>query len=129
VTEHAGPLTRHVLAYVETMERLVPTVRAASDWTPLAAHVDTEHFERVGVFTEVQSWEQYVAMLTAWASSIARFESRVRRISEIAPLVYYETEEHHFRGEHERVVNSMTVFELGADGRVRHLAVYLQQPR
>jgi hypothetical protein len=124
-----GPLTRRVLAYVETMERLVPTVRAASDWSPLAAHVDTERFERVGVYMEVQSWEQYVTMLTGWAASIERFESRVRRISELAPLVYYETEEHHFHGEQETVVNSMTVFELGDDGRIRHLEVYLQQPR
>ena len=80
----AGPLTRTVLDYVQTMEELVPTVAAPADWAPLAEFVAVDDFERVGTFLEVQDWQQYTAMLTQWASAIATFETTVRRISEVA---------------------------------------------
>jgi hypothetical protein len=32
-------------------------------------------------------------------------------------------------GENVNVVNSLTVFEFDDDGKIRHLDVYLQQPR
>ena len=124
-----GPLTRTVLDYVRTMERLVPTVEAPEDWAPLAAFVAVEGFERVGTFLEVQSWSQYTEMLTQWASAIATFETTVQRISELPGLVYYAVEERHLLGEKVNVVNSLTVFEFDDDGKIRHLDVYLQQPR
>jgi len=86
-------------------------------------------FERVGTFLEVQDWRQYTEMLTAWASSIDSFETTVCRISELPNLVYYEIEERHRRGDTVNVVNSLTAFAFGPDGRIRHLDVYLQQPR
>jgi len=124
-----GPLTRHVLEYTEAMERLVATVRAAGDWTPLREFVSVEEFGRVGVFMEVQDWAQYLEMLTSWATATDSFETTVRRISEVGDLVYYEIEERHFRGDKVHVVNSMTVFAFNADGKIRHLDVYVQQPR
>lgn len=124
-----GLLTRTVLDYVRTMERLVPTVEAPEDWAPLAAFVAVDEFERVGTFLEVQSWSQYTEMLTQWASAIATFETTVQRISELPGLVYYAVEERHLLGEKVNVVNSLTVFEFDDDGKIRHLDVYLQQPR
>lgn len=124
-----GPLTRTVLDYVRTMERLVPTVEAPEDWAPLAEFVAVDEFERVGTFLEVQSWSQYTEMLTQWASAIATFETTVQRISELPGLVYYAVEERHLLGEKVNVVNSLTVFEFDDDGKIRHLDVYLQQPR
>ena len=124
-----GPLTRTVLDYVRMMERLVPTVEAPEDWAPLTEFVAVDEFERVGTFLEVQSWSQYTEMLTQWASAIATFETTVQRISELPGLVYYAVEERHLVGENINVVNSLTVFEFDDDGKIRHLDVYLQQPR
>jgi hypothetical protein len=124
-----GPLTRKVLDYAQTMKRLVPAITAPADWAPLAEFVAVGEFERVGTLLEVQDWQQYTEMLTQWASATETFETTVRRISEMPGLVYFEIEERHVRGGSINVVNSMTVFEFDEDGRIRHLAVYLQQPR
>ena len=124
-----GPLTRAVLDYTETMARLVPAVNGTSDWAPLAEFVAVDEFERVGTFMEVQDWQQYTELLTQWASTTAKFETTVRRVSELPGLVYFEIEERHFRGDVPHVVNSLTVFEFNEDGKIRHLDVYLQQAR
>ena len=124
-----GPLTRRVLEYEQTLKALVPDVQSAADWAPLAELVAVESFERVGTFLEEQTWEQYTEMLTMWASSIARFETTAKRISELPGVVYFEIEERHFRGDTVSVVNSLTVFEFDDDARIRSLRVYLQQPR
>jgi hypothetical protein len=129
MSENAGPLTRKVLDYEQAMKRLVPTIEAPADWAPLAEFVAVDTFERVGTFLEVQNWQQYTEMLTHWASATETFETTVRRISELRGLVYFEIEERHFRGGDVHVVNSMTVFEFDEDGKIRHLDVYLQQPR
>jgi hypothetical protein len=118
-----------VAAYVDAMARLVPTVKTAADWAPLAEFVDVDGFERVGTFLEVQEWQQYTEMLTLWVSTIDRFETVVRRIGELANRVYYEVEERHHRAGAVHVVNSMTVFEFDDADKIRHLDVYLQQAR
>jgi hypothetical protein len=125
----AGPLTRTILDYVQTMERLVPAAKTADDWAVLAEFVAVDDFERVGTFLEVQDWQQYTEMLTRWASAIERFETTVRRVSAVGDLVYFEVEERHFRGGEVNVVNSMTVFAFDTAGKIRHLDVYLQQAR
>ncbi len=124
-----GPLTRTILDYEGTIRRLVPTIKGPADWAPLAEFVAVDEFERVGTFLEVQTWQQYTDMLTQWASATDSFETTVRRVSELGGLVYFEIEERHFRGGHVHVVNSMTVFEFDEGGKIRHLDVYLQQPR
>ena len=127
--ENAGPLTRAVLEYEQTIKRLVPTVEAPADWAQLAEFVAVDEFERVGTFLEVQDWQQYTQMLTQWASATDSFETTVRRVSELPGFVYFEVEERHFRGGIVNVVNSMTVFGFNDAGKIRHLDVYLQQQR
>ena len=127
--EDVGPLTRKVLEYEQTMKRLVPNLKAPAEWAPLAEFVAVDEFERIGTFLEVQSWQQYTEMITRWASVTERFETTVRRISEVGRLVYYEIEERHFRPGAVHVVNSMTVFEFNSDGKICHLDVFLQQAR
>jgi hypothetical protein len=122
-----GPLTRKVLDYVATMQRLVPTAKTPADWAPLTAFVAVDDFERVGTFLEVQDWQQYTALLTQWSSATGRFETVVRRTSEVDQLVYYEVEERHQRSDGVHVINSMTVFAFDDDGKICHLDVYLQQ--
>ena len=127
--EAAGQLTQVVQDYTATMQRIVPTAANDADWAPLAAYVAVDDFERVGTLLEVHDWAAYVAMLTQWASSVDRFETTVRRVTEVDRLVYFEIEERHFRGERVHVVNSMTVFAFDDTDRIRHLDVYLQQAR
>lgn len=127
--EDTGPLTRKVLDYAQTVRRLVSAPEAPTDWAPLAEFVAVDEFERVGTFLEVQNWQQYTEMLTQWASAADAFETSVRRISELARLVYYEIEERHTRGDEVHVVNSLTVFEFDEDGKIVHMNVYLQHPR
>jgi hypothetical protein len=129
VTEDVGPLTRRVLDYERTMRQLLPSVSGPGDWAPLAELVAVDQFERVGTFLEVQDWQQYAEMLTRWATATDAFETTTRRISELPGLVYFEVEERHHRGGNVHVVNSMTVFGFDDDHRIRHLTVYLQQPR
>jgi hypothetical protein len=128
-TVDTGPLTDTVLRYTQTMERLVPAVQAQPDWAPLVEFVAVDQFSRTGTFLEVQNWQQYTEMLTQWAVATDSFESTVRRVSEVPGLVYFEIEERHGRGGNVHVVNSMTVFAFDEVGRIRHLDVYLQQPR
>jgi len=124
-----GALTDTVLEYTETIRRIVASVESPADWVPLADFVAVDAFGRVGTFLEVQTWPQYTEMLTRWASATDSFETTVRRVSELDRLVYFEVEERHHRGGDVHVVNSMTVFAFDDDGRIRHLDVYLQQPR
>ena len=95
--EHPGPLTRKVLEFEQTIKRLLPVVDSPDDWAPLASLVAVDEFERVGTFLEVQDWQQYTEMLTRWGTSIEKFETTVRRVSELPGLVYFEIEERHFR--------------------------------
>jgi hypothetical protein len=125
----AGPLTRKVLEYEHTMKRLVPGIKAAADWAPLATFVAVDEFARTGTFLEVQNWQQYIEMLTRWASATDSFQTTVRRITESSALVYFEIEERHHRSGNVNVVNSMTVFEFNSGGKICHLDVYLQQAR
>ena len=127
--ENPGPLTGTILDYERAMKRLVPLVTATADWAPLEEFVAVDEFERVGTFLEVQNWQQYTDMLTRWASGTDSFETTVHRISELDHLVYYEIEERHVRADNVTVVNSMTVFDVNEAGKIRHLDVYLQQPR
>jgi hypothetical protein len=125
----AGPLVRQVLAYERTMKRLVPTVRRPCDWEPLAQFVAVDDFERIGTFLERQNWPQYTEMLTKWASTTTKFETTLRRSSELPGLVYHEIEERHFHGDSVTTVGSMTVFAFDEHGMIKHLDVYLQRPR
>ena len=129
MTDELGPLTPTVLEYDTTIKRLVRADTTSIDWAPLAKFVAIDEFERIGTFLEVQNWEQYTEMLSRWASATGSFETTVRRVVEVAGFVYYEIEERHFRGDDVTIVNSMTVFEFDEAGKIRHLAVYLQQPR
>ena len=124
-----GPLTRKVMQYQEVMKQLVPTARTPQDWAPLAEFASVDHFERIGTFLEVHDWRQYTEMLSQWTRSIDTFETTVKRTSELPGLVYFEIEERHIRNQRAHTVNSMTVFEFDAEAKIRHLTVYLQEPR
>jgi len=130
----AGPLSQIVLGYEAAVRAVVKSaVKSGSgtvDWSPLEEWVAVDEFERVGTWMEVSDWAQYTAFLTQWASASGGFETVIRRVSELPGLVYLEVEEHHTRpGGKLDIVNSLSVYEFNDARKIRHLDVYLQQPR
>ncbi|HET9733007.1 MAG TPA: hypothetical protein VFP54_10070 [Acidimicrobiales bacterium] len=124
-----GGLSAKVLEYDRIVSEIVPTAKEAgfshAAWAPLAELVAVDEFERVGILRETMTWPQYVDFLTEWAGSKG-FWTRLRRISEVSPLVYLEVEEHHLKDGAETIINSMSVFEFTDTGKIRHLDVYIQ---
>jgi hypothetical protein len=71
------------------------------------------------------NWHDYVDFLTKWASS-SDWECSFRRITEVPGLVFLELEERVGAGEYASALNSVSVYEFDAAGRILHLDVYLQ---
>jgi len=126
-------LAQRVLDFEATVKRLVKAAKdpgfTAADWAPLAEFVATGEFERIGTWMEVMNWQQYTEFMTQWARSSKGFDTVLRRVSELPGLVYLELEERHTRDGGVASVHSLSVYEFNDEGRIRHLDVYLQQPR
>jgi hypothetical protein len=122
-------LSETVLCYDRIISSVVQAAKqpgfTKADWAPLEELIAVDDFERIGILRETMTWSQYVDFLTGWAASKG-FWTRLRRITEHAPLVFYEVEEHHLKDGGETVINSMSVFEFDGAGKIRHLDVYLQ---
>jgi hypothetical protein len=125
---HTG-LARKVLDYSLIMKRLVDAAKlpgfTVESWAPLAELVAVDEFERVGNLKEVMSWPVYVDFLTKWAVS-SEWECSFKRISEQDGVVFLELEERSRVGGHASAVNSISVYEFNAAGKLRHLDIYLQ---
>jgi hypothetical protein len=128
-TEHMGPLSAKVLEYARIVTELAARAKkpgySRDDWAPLTAMIAVSEFERTGVWRETMSWEDYLDFMVPWAEA-KDFDTRLRRITEVGNLVFFEIEEHHTRDGEVAVVNSMNVYEFDDDGKIRHLDVYLQ---
>ena len=128
--DYAG-LSRKVLEYSLIMKRLVDSAKrpgfSVQSWAPLAELVAVDEFERVGNFKEVMNWRDYVGFLTNWAMT-SEWECSFKRITESGKVVFLELEERSRTGGHKSVVNSVSVYEFNAAGKIRHLDIYLQMP-
>lgn len=126
-------LARTVLDFEAELRRLVRAATkpgfTAADWAPLADYIAVDEFVRVGTWMETMDWQEYAGFLTQWAAASMGFDTTVRRVSEVAGLVYLEIEERHTRPAGVAVVNSLSVYEFNAAGKIRQLDVYLQAPR
>lgn len=122
---------RKVLEYSQITKRAVQAAKqpgaTAAIWDPLKEIIATDEFERVGNFKEVMNWDQYVGFLNAWAAT-SEWDCSFRRISEVGDVVFLELEERSTVGAHQSVVNSASVYEFNADGKIHHVDVYLQMP-
>ena len=98
---------------------------SVASWAPLAEFVDVDAFERVGNFKEVMSWTDYVGFLTNWATT-SEWEGSFKRVTEHDNVVFLELEERSRVGPHSSVVNSVSVYEFNAAGKLKHLDIYLQ---
>ena len=128
VGQYSG-LSRKVLEYSITMKRLVDEAKkpgfSVESWAPLAEFVDVNAFERVGNFKEVMRWTDYVGFLTNWATT-SEWEGSFKRVTEHDGVVFLELEERSRMGPHSSVVNSVSVYEFNAAGKLKHLDIYLQ---
>ena len=132
VSDVIGGYTGHsrtVLEYSLLMKRLVDEAKqpgfSAESWAPLAELLAVDEFERVGNFKEVMNWQDYVGFLTNWAVS-SEWECSFKRVTESGGVVFLELEERSKTGEYRSVVNSMSVYEFNAAGKIRHIDIYLQ---
>lgn len=121
-----GPLSKLVAKFGELVEsRATASGSAAADWSSLAELVDVNAFERVGAYQEVMDWDAYIRFLTEWAGT-TRFETTVKRISEVGRVVFFEIEERHYKGEDFIRKNVIAVYEFDDANRIRHLDIYEQ---
>jgi len=128
VGDYSG-LSRKVLEYSILMKRLVDQAKqpgfSVESWAPLAEMVAVDEFERVGNFKEVMTWRKYVEFLTQWAMG-SEWEGSFKRVTEHDGVVLLELEERSRIGDHSSVVDSVSVYEFDAAGKIRHLDIYLQ---
>ncbi|MCK9904973.1 hypothetical protein CC117_32345 [Parafrankia colletiae] len=128
IGDYTGP-SRAALEYTQLMKKLVDAGKqpgfSADSWAPVAELVAVDSFERIGPFKEVMNWPDYAAFLTQWAQT-SEWECSFKRVAEIGSLVLLELEERSTTDGFSSTVNSATTYEYNADGKVVHLAVYLQ---
>src|SRR5258708_6554771 len=129
---HAACLSRKVLQSSENFLRIVNRIKqpgfSQADWAPLEELVDVRNFQRVGVFLtnteEVSNWAQYKQLITQYGGATA-WEGTLRRITEVAGLVFLELEERNTRGGVTDVANTVTIYEFNQDDELRKLHVYV----
>ena len=130
IADYSG-LARRVLDYTQTMKSLVDAAKQPgfdpARWDEIGACIDTATFERVGNFKEVMDWPTYRAFLEGWARG-SDWECSFKRVTEHGELVLLELEERSSVGGVSNAVNSVSVYEFGPDGKIRHLDIYLQMP-
>jgi len=123
-------LCRTVLQFSDIFRRVVEKAKqpgfTPAQWAPLEELVAVDEFKRVGAFLEEMNWSEYTGFVTQFAKA-SGWEGSFRRIQERAGVVYLELTERCTTGDRVDVVNSVTVYEFNAAGKIRHLDVYLQR--
>jgi limonene-1,2-epoxide hydrolase len=126
VTQNIGPLSHIVAQFTSEIEsRAEARGCTAADWAPLSQLVAVNEFERVGAYQEVMTWNEYVKFLTQWAGA-TRFETTVRRITEVGRVVFHEIEERHFKDKEFIKKNVIAIYEFDDRNKIRHLDIYEQ---
>jgi len=120
---------RTAIEYGLFQKRLMDRSKQAKDYSPeewlgLKDFV-TDDFERIGNFKEVMAFGDMVGFLQAWAPT-QHWEGSFKRVTELDNVVFLELEERVSVGGEQHAVNSVTVYEFDASGKIRHLDVYLQ---
>lgn len=120
---------RRAIDYGLFQKRLMDRAKGAADYSPdewlgLKDFV-TDDFQRIGTFKEVMTFEDMVRFLQAW-SPTQHWEGSFKRVSEHDNVVFLELEERVGEGDGQTAVNSVSVYQFDAAGKIRHLDVYLQ---
>jgi hypothetical protein len=96
------------------------------EWLGLKDFV-TDDFERIGTFKEVMSFEDMVGFLQKWSPTMD-WEGSFKRVTEYDNVVVLELEERVKTAGEWSAVNTVSIYEFNADGKLRHLDVYIQSP-
>jgi hypothetical protein len=129
--EATGPLSRIVLDLMDRTDALLESakLRPATADDIVASFQDlvaVDDFVRIGIWREVQTWNEYASYLAAWATA-ATLKSKVRRITEAGNLVFLELEEQVSKAGVFSEYESMMVYEFDDQRRIRGLCVYVQK--
>jgi len=122
-------LSRKALEYGMCQMRIADRAKGPDysddEWDALDEFVAIDEFERIGNFKEVMNYDDMKRFLKAWCLS-SSWEGSFKRIHEHDNVVYLELEERNTYEGETTVVNSVSVYEFNAQGKLRHLDVYLQ---
>jgi len=129
-------LTRKVMDYSEQFAELVEKLKQPdvgdADWARIESLVDTENFERVGVFltdqVETIDWPTYKGYITLYGG-LTDWEGTLRRITEGADVVIQELEERNTREGVTDVANTVMIYAFNDAGKIDHLDVYVAHLR
>lgn len=130
--ERFSGLSRTVLEYSEAFSAIVAKAKTSAltdaDWAPFERLVDVDAFERHGVFLGAKAerfgWKTYTSYISQYAGGTA-WEGTLRNITETPGRVILELEERNTRDGVTDVSNTVTIYEFGDAGKLRHLDVYV----
>lgn len=127
--ERYSGLSRTAIDYGRFQKRLMDRSKQASDYSPdewlgLRDFV-SDDFRRVGNFKEQMTFDDMIGFLQAWAPT-QHWEGSFKRITEHDNVVFLELEERVGEGDQQQAVNSVSVYQFNADGKIEHLDIYLQ---
>lgn len=110
----------------EVIERFLDRM-AAHDWDAMAACL-ADDVVRVGPFGDTyRGRDDYVAFIAGLLPTLPGYELRVQRVVAAGDVVVAELTETVDVDGQPVVTPEALVFELDADGRARHVAVYVQR--
>ena len=120
---------RRAIDYGLFQKNLMDRSKQAADYSPdewlgLKDFV-TDDFQRIGNFKEVMTFQDMVGFLQAWAPT-QHWEGSFKRVTEHDNVVWLELEERVGEGAVQSAVNSVSVYQFDAAGKIRHLDIYLQ---
>lgn len=123
-------LSRKAIDYGLFQKRIMDRARdknsgySPDEWLGLKDFV-SDDFERIGNFKEVMTFGDMVGFLQAW-SPTADWEGSFKRVSEYDNVVVLELEERVTHEGKNNAVNTVSIYEFNAQGKLRHLDIYLQ---
>ncbi|HEX7853272.1 MAG TPA: hypothetical protein VF503_06205 [Sphingobium sp.] len=129
--QRCNGLSRRAIDYGLFQKRLMDRAKGAPDYSPdewlgLKDFV-SDDFQRIGNFKEVMTFADMIGFLQAW-SPTQHWEGSFKRVSEIDNVVVLELEERVGEGAEQSAVNSVSIYEFDAAGKIHHLDIYLQAP-
>ena len=125
-------LSRKAIDYGLFQKRIMDRARdktsgySPDEWLGLRDFV-SEDFERIGTFKEVMTFADMVKFLQGW-SPTSDWEGSFKRVTEHDNVVILELEERVTYNGEQNAVNTVSIYEYNAEGKLRHLDVYIQSP-
>jgi ketosteroid isomerase-like protein len=114
------------LGATEVVERFLDRM-AAHDWDAMSACV-ADDVVRVGPFGDTyEGRESYVAFVAGLLPTLAGYEMRVHRVVAAGHVAVAELTETVELDGRPVVTPEALVFDVGGDGRIRHISIYVQR--